>query len=223
MSTKVTTEYLVDKWNKEGGIRGVPIKVVILDEGGGAKKQVTEFRRLVLEEKVDAVVGFTSSANCLAIAPVAEELKTLAVMHICGTHRLTEDMDLKYTFRTSNNQTSDSVILAKYVMKTQPNLKTVAGINDDYAWGRDSWGTFIDALQRLRSNAGLPPVEVKTTLWPKPLSGEYSAEMVTWSLLSSRQLPEGCSNRAPCCSAPENRFCRTLKASWGMASSHYPA
>jgi branched-chain amino acid transport system substrate-binding protein len=177
MSTKVTTEYLVDKWNKEGGIAGVPIKVVILDEGGGAKKQVTEFRRLVLEEKVDAVVGFTSSANCLAIAPVAEELKTLAVMHICGTHRLTEDMDLKYTFRTSNNQTSDSVILAKYVMKTQPNLKTVAGINDDYAWGRDSWGTFIDALQRLRSNAGLPPVEVKTTLWPKPLSGEYSAEI----------------------------------------------
>jgi branched-chain amino acid transport system substrate-binding protein len=177
MSTKVTTEYLVDKWNKEGGIRGVPIKVVILDENGGAKKQVTEFRRLVLEEKVDAVVGYTSSANCLAIAPVAEELETLTVMHICGTHRLTEDMDLKYTFRTANNQTSDSVILARYIMKTQPNIKTVAAINDDYAWGRDSWGTFIDALQRLRSNAGLPPVEVKATLWPKPLAGEYSAEV----------------------------------------------
>ena len=74
MSTKVATEYLVDKWNKEGGIRGVPVKVVIVDEAGGAKKQVTEFRRLVLEEKVNAVVGITSSANCLAIAPVAEEL-----------------------------------------------------------------------------------------------------------------------------------------------------
>jgi branched-chain amino acid transport system substrate-binding protein len=177
MSTKVTTEYLVDKWNKEGGIGGVPIKVVILDENGGAKKQVTEFRRLVLEEKVDAVVGYTSSANCLAIAPVAEELETLTVVHICGTHRLTEDLDLKYTFRTSDNQASDSVILARYIMKTKPDIKTVAAINDDYAWGRDSWGTFIDALQRLRSNAGMPPVEVKTTLWPKPLAGEYSAEI----------------------------------------------
>jgi branched-chain amino acid transport system substrate-binding protein len=123
------------------------------------------------------VVGYTSSANCLAIAPVAEELKTLTVMHICGTHRLTEDMDLKYTFRTANNQTSDSVILARYLMKARPDIKTVAAINDDYAWGRDSWGTFIDALQRLRSNAGLPPVEVKATLWPKPLAGEYSAEV----------------------------------------------
>ena len=32
-------------------------------------------RRLVLDEKVDAVVGYTSSGNCLAIGPVAEELK----------------------------------------------------------------------------------------------------------------------------------------------------
>jgi branched-chain amino acid transport system substrate-binding protein len=177
MSTKVTTEYLVDKWNKEGGIRGVPIKVLILDEAGGAKKQVTEFRRMVLEEKVDAVVGYTSSANCLAIAPVAEELKTLTVAHICGTHRLTEDMDLKYTFRTSNNQASDSVVLARYLMKAKPNAKTVAAINDDYAWGRDSWETFIDAWQKLRSNAGMPPLEVKTTLWPKLQAGEYSAEI----------------------------------------------
>jgi len=177
MSTKVTTEYLVDKWNKEGGIRGVPINVVILDEAGGAKKQVTEFRRLVLEEKVDAVIGYTSSGNCLAIAPVAEELKTLTIAHICGTHQMTEKYKLKYTFRTSNNQASDSVVLARYLMKTRPDIKTVAAINDDYAWGRDSWGTFIDALQKLRSNAGLPPVEVKTVLWPKPLSGEYSAEI----------------------------------------------
>jgi branched-chain amino acid transport system substrate-binding protein len=58
-----------------------------------------------------------------------------------------------------------------------PNIKSIAGINDDYAWGRDSWGTFEAALQKLRANAGMPPVKVKTTLWPKPLAGEYSAEI----------------------------------------------
>ncbi|MEE9611961.1 MAG: ABC transporter substrate-binding protein [Desulfatiglandales bacterium] len=184
MSSKWATEFLVNKWNQEGGIRGVPIKVVIVDEAGGAKRIVTEFRRLRLEEKVDAVVGITSSGNCLAVAPVAEELKTLLVVHICGTHRLTEDFNLKYTFRTSNNQASDSVILARYVMSVKPDLKSIAGINDDYAWGRDSWGTFEAALQTLRSSAGMPPVEVKTTLWPKPLAGEYSAEIS--NLLATR-------------------------------------
>ncbi len=177
ISTKAASEVLVEKWNQSGGIGGVPIKLIFIDEAGGPNKQVTEFRRLVLEEKVDAVLGFTSSSNCLAIAPVAEELKTLTIIHICGTHRLTEDAKLKYTFRTADNQAADSVILARYVMKTMPNIKTVAAINDDYAWGRDSWGTFEAALQQLRKNAGIPPFEVKTTLWPKLQAGEYSAEI----------------------------------------------
>ena len=74
-----------DKWNKDGGIGGVPVKLILVDERGGPAKAVTELRRLALDEEVDAVVGYTSSANCLAIGPVAEELQVLTVVHICGT------------------------------------------------------------------------------------------------------------------------------------------
>jgi branched-chain amino acid transport system substrate-binding protein len=169
---KWTSEFLVNKWNKEGGIRGVPIELIVVDEAGGAKKQVTEYRRLVLEEKVDAVIGYTSSGSCLAIAPVAEELKTLTIAHICGTHQMTENYKLKYTFRTSNNQASDSVLLARYLMKVMPNVKSIAGIQPDYSWGRDSWEAFKIAMQRLK-----PDIEVKTELWPKLFAGEYSAEI----------------------------------------------
>src|SRR5437773_8545598 len=62
ISGKNAAEWLLDKWNKDGGIRGVPVKMVEVDEAGGPDKQVTEFRRLVLDAKVDAVVGYTSSA-----------------------------------------------------------------------------------------------------------------------------------------------------------------
>jgi len=171
-SGKATTEWLVDKWNKEGGIGGVKIKLVIVDEAGGPDKQVTEFRRLVLDEKVDAVVGYTSSANCLAVAPVAEELKVLTIIHICGTHRLTEDRQLKYVFRTSNNQASDSVMAARYVLSVKPDVKTIAGANEDYAWGRDSWEAFKIAMLKLK-----PDVKVVAELWTKIQAGEYSAEI----------------------------------------------
>ena len=172
VSGKGTTEYIVEKWNKEGGIGGVPIKLVIVDEGGGPKKQVTELRRLVLDEKVDAVVGYTSSGNCLAIAPVAEKLKILTVVHVCGTHRLTEDNKLKYVFRTSANQAADSVSLARYALARKPDLKTIAGANEDYAWGRDSWEAFKVAMLQLK-----PDVKVVATLWTKFQAGEYSAEI----------------------------------------------
>ena len=172
VSGKGTSEWLVAKWNRAGGIGGVPIKLVLVDEGGGPKKQVSELRRLVLDEKVDAVVGYTSSGNCLAIAPVAEKLKILTVVHVCGTHRLTEDRKLKYVFRTSANQAADSVSLARYALALKPDLKTIAGANEDYAWGRDSWEAFKVAMQQLK-----PDVKVVTALWTKFQAGEYSAEI----------------------------------------------
>lgn len=171
-SGKNLAEWLVDKWNREGGIRGVKVKLVIVDEAGGPDRVVTEFRRLVLDEKVDAVVGYTSSASCLAVAPVAEELRVLTVIHICGTRRLTEDRSLRYVFRTSNHQAADSVMLARYVLKLKPDVKTIAGANEDYAWGRDSWDDFRGAMLRLK-----PEVKVSAELWTKIQAGEYSAEI----------------------------------------------
>jgi branched-chain amino acid transport system substrate-binding protein len=171
-SGKNAAEWLVDKYNKDGGIRGVKIKTVIVDEAGGPDKQVTEFRRLVLDEKVDAIVGYTSSANCLAIGPAAEELRMLTVIHICGTRRLTEDRQLKYVFRTSNHQAADSVMAARYVLSVKPDVKSIAGANEDYAWGRDSWDDFKAALTQLK-----PDVKVSAELWTKIQAGEYSAEI----------------------------------------------
>jgi branched-chain amino acid transport system substrate-binding protein len=172
ISGKNAAEWLVDKWNKEEGIQGVKLKLVMLDESGGPDKQVTEYRRLVLDEGVDAVVGYTSSANCLAIAPVAEELKTLTVVHICGTRRLTEDRQLKYVFRTSNHQAADSIMAARYVLDMKPDVKTIAGANEDYAWGRDSWDDFKGAMLQFK-----PEVKVVAELWTKIQAGEYSAEI----------------------------------------------
>ena len=37
-----------------------------------------------------------------------------------------------------NHQVADSVMAARYVLTVKPDLKTVAGANEDYAWGRDS-------------------------------------------------------------------------------------
>ncbi|GBD11813.1 Leu/Ile/Val-binding protein [bacterium HR23] len=163
---------LLDQINQQGGIRGVPIRYIVVDEAGAVDKVVAEFRRLVLDERVDAVIGYTSSSNCLAIAPVAEELKTLTLVHICGTSRLFEDNQYKYVFRTSAHQALDNISAALYVLKVKPDVKTIAGINDDYAWGRDSWAAFKAAMLKLK-----PDVKVVDELWPRLYQGEYSAEI----------------------------------------------
>jgi branched-chain amino acid transport system substrate-binding protein len=154
------------------GFGGTTIETVIIDEAGSTTTQVTEFRNLVQRHNVDLVVGYVSSGNCLAIAPVAEELKKLTNFFDCGTPRIFEDADYKYVFRTSPTATMDSVGAALYVKDLKPGLKSIAGINQNYAWGQDSWGDFELAMKVL-----VPSVEVKTSQMPKLFAGQYNAEI----------------------------------------------
>lgn len=161
------------------GIGGATIRPVIIDEAGGAEKQVAEFRRLVLEERVDLVIGYISSADCLAVAPVAEELRALLVMFDCGTNRIFEERSYRYVFRTHGHQILDNVGAARYVLRLRPVLATIAGINQNYAWGQDSWNTFRDSMRKLK-----PDVRVVAEQFPRLFAGEYSAELS--ALLAAR-------------------------------------
>ena len=83
--------------------------LIALDEGGGATKQVAEYRNLVEKRNVDAIVGYISSGNCQALAPVAEELKQFTIFATCGTPRIFEEAARKYVFRTMAHATADNV------------------------------------------------------------------------------------------------------------------
>ena len=158
-------------YNKKG-FGGATIETVMLDEAGSTTTQVTEFRNLVQRHNVDLVIGYVSSGNCLAIAPVAEELKKLTNFFDCGTPRIFEDAAYEYVFRTSPTATMDSVGAALYVKDAKPGVKSIAGINQNYAWGQDSWGDFELAMKQL-----VPNVEVKTSQMPKLFAGQYNAEI----------------------------------------------
>jgi branched-chain amino acid transport system substrate-binding protein len=177
---KNAAEFVVDQMNAgqapapyaKKGFGGATIETVMLDEAGSTTTQVTEFRNLVQRHNVDLVIGYVSSGNCLAIAPVAEELKKLINFFDCGTPRIFEDGAYKYVFRTSPTATMDSVGAALYVKDAKPGIKSIAGINQNYAWGQDSWSDFELAMKVL-----VPSVEVKTSQMPKLFAGQYNAEI----------------------------------------------
>jgi branched-chain amino acid transport system substrate-binding protein len=154
------------------GLGGRPIEVVYVDEAGGTTKQVLEYRDLVQRQNVDAVIGYISSGDCLAIAPVAEELKKLTIFFDCGTPRIFEDAAYKYVFRTAGHAAMDNVAAALYVTEKLPRLKKFAGINQNYAWGQDSWADFEASMKVLK-----PDATVTTSQMPKLLSGQYGAEI----------------------------------------------
>ncbi len=158
-------------YNKPG-FGGMQVQMVVVDENGGAAKQVQELRNLYQRENVDAVVGYIGSGDCLAVAPVAEELKGFLVMFDCGTPRIFEDGNYKYVFRTSSHAAMDNISLARYMKSRNVKADTFNMINQDYAWGQDSKADFMAAMSVLYPNA-----KPGADLLPKFGSGQYGTEV----------------------------------------------
>lgn len=171
---------LIDAFNKgqapapynKMGFGGMKIEPIYVDENGGATKQVQEMRALYDRDKVDAVVGYVGSGDCLAVAPVAEEMKKFLILYDCGTPRIFEDGKYSYVFRTAAHAAMDNVALARYLKAKNVKVDTFNMINQDYAWGQDSKKDFTLAMEQLYKGA-----KVDGDLLPKFGAGQYGTEI----------------------------------------------
>ncbi|MGZ3281603.1 MAG: ABC transporter substrate-binding protein [Xanthobacteraceae bacterium] len=161
------------------GLGGTKIDAKYVDEAGSTAQVVTEFRNLVQRDQVDAVVGYISSGSCLAVTPVADELKALTVYFDCGTPRIFEEKPRKYVFRAAPHATMDNTGAARYLLAKKKDITLYSGINQNYAWGQDSWRDFVSTMGVLA-----PKAKVDKELFPKLFAGEFGAEIST--LLTSK-------------------------------------
>jgi len=144
-----------------------------VEEETTPKETLEKFRKLTLQDKVDVFLGLISSANGLAVGPVAEELKQLWLSWDATTEKGVEDQlpNAKYSFRAIDNSwghTTGALITRKY----WPNIRTIAGINNDYAYGRDSWKGYTACLGKV-----MPDVKPVLDLWPKFGEMEFSTHI----------------------------------------------
>jgi branched-chain amino acid transport system substrate-binding protein len=81
--------------NNRGGLLGRPVKIVIKDDGSDQNTVVSDYNRLITQDKVDLLLGTFSSLLNLPAATVAERNKKVYVCPACGSPRL---FDRKYAY-----------------------------------------------------------------------------------------------------------------------------
>lgn len=165
-------DLLFEELNAKGGILGVPVRPVYIDEGAGANQLLSEYRRVAQEMGAPVMLASISSASCNALAPVAEDLKVVNVMWDCGTQQIFEDNKWKYSVRTQAHAGAEMMATLLYLLKNKPDFKTIAVVNQDYAWGRESWALFQAGLKTLK-----PDVRVVAELFPKFGAPDFSTEI----------------------------------------------
>jgi branched-chain amino acid transport system substrate-binding protein len=157
------TQFAVDRINAGGGILGRKIELVV-EEESNPKDTVERFRKLALQAKVDAITGVISTGVGLAIGPVAEELKTIWLAWDGTTQKGVEETmpRPRYSFRSVDNEAEAIMASILAARQFKGKVKTVAGINNDYSYGRDNWAAFLAISKKLELNVA--PV---LDLWPK--------------------------------------------------------
>ncbi|MCC6608655.1 MAG: ABC transporter substrate-binding protein [Burkholderiales bacterium] len=68
-----TLEMYVDKINAAGGVLGRKLQLISYDSGGDAEKARTFAKRLIEQDKVDAIIGGSTTGETMAVVPLVEQ------------------------------------------------------------------------------------------------------------------------------------------------------
>ena len=108
-------------------IAGKKVEYIVLDDASDTTTAVKNTRKLISEDKVDAVIGSTVTPNALAMVDIVAENDT-PMITLAASARIIEPMDAKrkWAFKTPQNDSHMATAIAEHM--TNHNVKTVAFI-----------------------------------------------------------------------------------------------
>ena len=127
-------------------ILGRKIEVIVEDDQLKPDVSKQKVTKLYADDKVDLVVGTTSSAAALAILPVAQEFKKPLIVEPAVADSITGEHWNRYVFRTARNSGQDAIANALAVAKPGVSIATIA---QDYAFGKDGVAAYKAAVEKL--------------------------------------------------------------------------
>ena len=156
--------------NAKGGLLGRQIELISRDSKANADEAVRLARELIIKDSVDFLAGTLTSAEAPAVSTVAKENKIVFVAPTSKSTILTDPQHIHpYIFRVASNTDVEGMAGAGQMARWK-DVKTVATIAPDYAYGRDSIAAFIAELKKVR-----PDIQIVDQQWPKFGEPDFTA------------------------------------------------
>ena len=156
------TAWWADRVNKAGGILGREVQLVT-EEESNPKDTVERYRKLILQEKVDVVVGGISTGVTLALGRwprrwARRGYPGTGPPRRASTRPCPTPSGPSRAWTTRSRPSWPGILTPKYFK----GVKTVAGIGNDYSYGHDCWQTYQAVLKKHN-----PDVKFVLELFPK--------------------------------------------------------
>jgi len=135
---------MIDHFAKKGGVEGYQIEALYADAQSKPEVAINEAVRLIEQEKVDMLLGFYSSAQCVPVAARVEQLRKFMWITTCISSAVLENRNMKYVFRVQPSGRQFGLMSMDFIAKNakdklgkEPKDLKVAIIHEDGAYGID--------------------------------------------------------------------------------------
>jgi branched-chain amino acid transport system substrate-binding protein len=136
--TKLVAEMVVDKINKEGGINGRPLELVLGDTESDPAKAAVIAKKFIFQDKVAAIIGPTSTGEGMNVKKIVEEAGIPTVMTVGGDPVIMGGEKLgtfKFVFKSP--QRSSTAVKKLYGYLKAKGMTKVALMPDSGGFGKD--------------------------------------------------------------------------------------
>lgn len=116
-----TAKMVVDEINKNGGINGQTVELIIKDSAGKSENALSFAKQLIEEEQVVAIIGPTTSGESMAIKDLCEQSKVPLIS--CAAAETIVDPQAHYVFKTP--QKDSYVVKWIYEAMKQKNITKI--------------------------------------------------------------------------------------------------
>lgn len=125
-----TVQLLPKEW------AGQKVSYIAYDDESDGTKAALNARKLVLEEKVDALIGSSLTPTSLPLIDIAFETKT-PLITMAASHVLITPMDekKKWVYKVVPNDSIMAAAMLKYIAKTGAKTLGYIGVSDGYGEG----------------------------------------------------------------------------------------
>jgi ABC-type branched-subunit amino acid transport system substrate-binding protein len=135
---------MIDYFIKQGGVEGYQIEAIYADAKSKPDVALNEAVRLIDNEKVDMLLGFFSSAQCVPVAARVEQFKKFMWITTCISSAVLENRNLQHVFRPQPSGRQFGLLSTDFIAQharekfgKEPKDLRVAIIHEDGAYGVD--------------------------------------------------------------------------------------
>jgi branched-chain amino acid transport system substrate-binding protein len=171
----VGLQVAVDRINKNGGILGREVKLIVEDDESKPDVGRRKTEKLLVDDQVDAHVGGVLSNICLACMPLYERQKVVNMISVCLDTTITASKCSRFSFRPFDYAPAQAVAFGPYLVNKLGKKWHI--IFADYAWGQSTRDAYADEIKKaggsVVGSTGIPLNTADMTPFLSKISGDF--------------------------------------------------